>query len=232
MLLAWAPDLGPSEVLTALEPFPNLGAVLYQNNYYAALENSERPWIAFVNGHTAARRVTELVAAGAKFEAVIVKDERNVHNGPSGPYMSPVEYRAEFESIRKLLPILLPVSTMGLASTGGFWQRTLWDMRFDDAYHMSLPAAPLQAANPNKTRRPEVERLLGRGVDILSPAPFRPLWYRFMQPVKINDWLAYERDPRVFAVCLWSLVEQADGLHGLLTRSGRLTSVGRAVLER
>lgn len=229
-LYAWAHGLSPLAVASALEPFPGLGAVLNHPNYRAALLPTahETRWIAYVNGVTAAKKLAIEVADGAVFQAIIVMDERNT-TGPSGHYLHPAEYSKTYREIKAHLPAGIPVSTMGLATRTNWWQRLIWRGRYDDWYHERLPAAVLRSGNTNKMGRRELERVINLGVSVLSPAVFRGWFYGFMQPVKAREWVRISRDPRVFAVCIWSLVEVDNQPHGLLTPGGELTSIGRAV---
>jgi hypothetical protein len=226
VIAAWAHQMTPTEVVAAADRFPGLGLVLYASNI-AAVEHLKAPPIAYLSTVAQAETVLAWAEAGHKFRAVLVNDERNAP-GPSGSYLTPAEYAAQFTPIYDLLRGVVPVFTMGLQPKRG---------RYDDAYHAQLPPADGRAFNPNKVTRREIERALTLADHwILSPAPFRGWWDRlFHQPVSIAGWASIARDPRVTAVALWCLreVQWSTGKwqseHGLLDRFGRVTRVGREV---
>ena len=152
---AWAHAMTPTDVTSCLARFPGLGAVLYPQNYDAAL-SGPGPWIAYVGNESQAEAVANLANIGVKWDAAIILDERNNRDraAPSGPYLAPSEYAARYRSITPpLTDAGVPVSTMGLAAVSTWWEALLWRRRFDDAYHRALPPADLRAFNPNRVRR-------------------------------------------------------------------------------
>jgi len=236
-LYAWAHAISPDEAVDAAARFPGLGLVLYGTNY-AAVMDLDVPPIAYVGSIAQAEGVAALARDGWGWHAAIVNDERN-RTGPSGAYWTPEQYREVFAGIAPILQAEgIPVSTMGLAPKRTWWRDTLRCRGFDDWYHARLPNADLRAFNPNGVRRCELERALRKGERwILSPAPFRGWWDNLLSPIKVHGWARYARDPRVHAVALWCLREHkgAEGRwqveHGLLDRHGKITRLGKRVLQ-
>ena len=233
---AWAHAMTPTDVTSCLARFPGLGAVLYPQNYDAAL-SGPGPWIAYVGNESQAEAVANLANIGVKWDAAIILDERNNRDrdAPSAAYLAPSEYAARYRSITPpLTDAGVPVSTMGLAAVSTWWEALLWRRRFDDAYHRELPPADLRAFNPNKVRRAEIGRVLSGYSPtqwILSPAPFRGFWDRLREPMSVPDWVALSRDPRVHTLALWCLRDYGDPHFGLLDARGEPTNVGRALLQ-
>jgi hypothetical protein len=236
-LYAWAHAISPDEAVDAAACFPGLGLVLTGQNYDAALDLTVPP-IAYVGNADQARHAAALAANGVRWHAAIVNDERN-QAGPSGSYWTPEQYREVFATIAPILQAEgIPVSTMGLAPKRTWLWDTLRSRRFDDWYHARLPESDLRAFNPNMVRRRELERAMRKGEKwILSPAPFRGWWDNLLSPIKVREWARYARRPEVHAVALWCLREHQDGHgrwqteHGLLDRHGKITRLGKRVLQ-
>ena len=234
-LYAWTNSETPDQLAAAESTFPGLGFVLKPKNY-ATVRYRLVPPIAYVNSLAHAEVVADWARAGFAWHAAIVNDERNAP-GPSGSYMTPEEYRAQFEPIRDTLQNAgVKVSTMGLQPIGTWWHELLRARTFDHDYHRQLPDADLRAFNANKTRLAEVHRVLRLpGPWVLSPAPFRTAWDRLWEPVSVQQWARVAEHPHVRAVALWCLTEVQEGggrwqrEHGLLDRHGNITNVGREV---
>lgn len=234
-LYAWAHAMTPGEAAQAADRFPGLGLVLYGSNLGAA-EHLDVPPIAYISSISGAAAVAERAAAGVRFRAAIVLDERN-GTGPSGKAMTPTAYAAVYRPMRELLTLRVPVHTMGLMPTRSWWRDALRARGFDDAYHRQLPDADGRAFNPNGVRLAEVRRALRTYDDrrwILSPAPFRGWWDRLWSPISVPRWARISERADVTAVAFWCLREIKHGArwqaeHGLIDRHDRLTVVGRAV---
>lgn len=221
MIAAWAPSH------PGLRP-PGLPLVMYRRH----LDHARDGDIMYAPDAAAAR---DALATGVRWRAAICgRDEPNV-TGPSGPRLTPAEYRASFEGAALLMREAgVPVSTAGLGTVGeGLCRRG----RHDDQY--VLPVADARSWNATGARKRTIIETITNGKWILSPAPSLPWTARTYDWVIENtvgtsarDWLDISLHPNVIAVAFWCLAQLPNQRSmGLLLPDGRRTWLGRRLLE-
>lgn len=257
---AWAWAMDVDAVIRLLKPFKgNLSAILYNKNYSAAA-NPNYTWYAFINSTSDATKLVQTVNAGAKIQAAIIKDERNI-SGLSGTYMTPDQYTTDYMKIYDILHTAgIPTSTMGLAGMpGSVWETAIMhNIKFDDKYFNGIKSLPSDfwAFNPSGNRRKEIYRILSTYTTkpwIFSPHPFRPNWWpldrntilayiaeNWIYHENTEFWLEVAKKPNVESILIWDLKEgpltwkgkQAwQSWHGLYDRNENMTIIGKKVLE-
>jgi len=244
-LYAWAHAMSPAEIAEAASRFPGLGVVLYGSNYAAAPQLAVPP-IAYIGNLSQAKEVAKLGNAGTNWAFAILSDERNI-TGLSGKREEPHEYMTRFEPARRVLADAgIRTSSAGLGMLG-----SPLIGRYDHEYTRALAGWTDQAGvNLN----PLQYRAAMRGIrqhdskffvtlipQRMSWRPHNTILSGFMQqylacPPQRTQYARLLRDPQVAGVGVWCLREVVyrDGTsqahHGLLDRSGRVTSVGRLIM--
>lgn len=229
MIAAWAHAMTDTQIREYLNDIPGLGAVLYGQNYHLA---SEYPAIAYV---PSAKHAAE--ARRYPFKGFICgRDEPNVpdkYRGPSGGFITPSHSKLQFDVVNRELGDhpgwRVPAA---LAPTYSFWRYIFAATTFDDEYQRAR-GAPRVAWTPTKVRKREIARVRREyaGPQVIAPAPYIG-WNRFIIPSPTWHIRFAQSHPDTH-VAFWSLQswKTQEGKHGLFTRNGTMTRVGREVAE-